>query len=110
MESALVALHMRLVYIVPKHHESMHSGYASEPMLAEAAACLLNFWTSSPTHLIVSRGLGILDNVYRVDLLAHAECRQTVTHLLMIIVQHSDIMTQPPLCCSAYPLNTSLEF
>jgi len=94
MESALVALHMQLVYVVPKHHESMHSGYSSEPMLAEAAVHLLNFWTSSPTHLIVSRGPGILDNVYRVDLLAHGEWREMVAHLLMTIVQDSVIMRQ----------------
>ena len=83
---------------------------ASEPMLAEAAACLLNFWTSSPTHLIVSRGPGILDNVYRVDLLAHGEWREMVARLLMTIVQDSVIMRQNTVRCCARSFNGLVEW
>src|SRR6266436_579805 len=101
---------MRLVYIVPKHHESMHLGYSSELMLAEAAAHLLNFWTSSPTHLIVSRGLGILDNVYRADLLVHGEWGEMVARLLMTIVQDSIIMRQNTVQCCMRSFNGLVEW
>lgn len=37
-EVALVASHMRIAYSVPTSREALHSGYSSEPLLAEAAA------------------------------------------------------------------------
>jgi hypothetical protein len=38
LEAELVATHMRVAYSVPKSQEYLHSGYPSEPLLAEAAA------------------------------------------------------------------------
>ncbi|QRV92090.1 Serine/threonine-protein kinase [Ceratobasidium sp. AG-Ba] len=36
-QSRLVASHMRVVYAVPRHRGYMHTGYSSEPILAEAS-------------------------------------------------------------------------
>ncbi len=41
LEAELVAGHMRVVYSVPAHREFMKSGFPSEPLLAEAAAQLM---------------------------------------------------------------------
>jgi hypothetical protein len=38
LQAELVASHMRICYSVPRSREYMHSGYPSEPILAEAAA------------------------------------------------------------------------
>ncbi|QRV81285.1 G2/mitotic-specific cyclin cdc13 [Ceratobasidium sp. AG-Ba] len=37
IQSRLVASHMRVVYAVPRHRGYMHTGYPSEPILAEAS-------------------------------------------------------------------------
>lgn len=36
-DAKLVASHMRLAYSVPRHREYFHSGYSSEPLLAEVS-------------------------------------------------------------------------
>ena len=41
MEEVLVECNMRIAYSVPKHHHYMQSGYSLEPILAEAAANLM---------------------------------------------------------------------
>ncbi|KAG8732643.1 hypothetical protein FRC10_000786 [Ceratobasidium sp. 414] len=41
-QSRLVETHMRVVYSIPQHRAYMHTGYSSEPILAEAAARYLN--------------------------------------------------------------------
>ncbi len=40
----LVAGHARIIFAIPKHREYMHSGYPSEPILAEAANQILHEW------------------------------------------------------------------
>ena len=95
--SSLVASHMRLVYIVPEHREFMHSGYSSEPILAEAAASLLNDGhggTIFPS--IASKGPDILAAAYGSDLLAPGERGETVGRLLMTIAHDSVIMKGNP--------------
>ena len=38
LEAKLVTTHMHVAYSMPKSREYLHSGYPSEPLLAEAAA------------------------------------------------------------------------
>ncbi|EJD42134.1 hypothetical protein AURDEDRAFT_186134 [Auricularia subglabra TFB-10046 SS5] len=44
MEADLVAFHLRLAYSVPGDRRYMYSGYSSEPLIAEAAACVMRAW------------------------------------------------------------------
>ena len=44
LQMELVASHMRTIYSIPQHREYVHSGYPSEPLLAEAAARQLHEW------------------------------------------------------------------
>ncbi|THH04277.1 hypothetical protein EW146_g10218 [Bondarzewia mesenterica] len=71
----LVTSHMRMVYSVPKHGQYMHSGYSSEPLLAEAAAMQLQQWrTTRRTALIDTlqryMGNGVLDLGERGEVVA----------------------------------------
>ncbi|KAF8646240.1 hypothetical protein AX14_009101, partial [Amanita brunnescens Koide BX004] len=44
IQEELVAHHARIVYAIPSHREYMHTGYPSEPLLAEAAHQLVYEW------------------------------------------------------------------
>jgi hypothetical protein len=53
IQEAMVARHARLVYAIPSHREYMHTGYSSEPLLAEAAHQLVYEWEKKePSFLI----------------------------------------------------------
>lgn len=69
LQQELVASHMRMAYSIPKHREFFHSGYSSEPILAEAAAQL---WDSSLilNHLVQRFAEGFLDAGTRGELTA----------------------------------------
>lgn len=74
-EANLVASHMRLAYSVPTSREYMRSGYSSEPILAEAAAILIQrknkysgaSWDIDAIHQSMQDGL--LDKGKMVELL-----------------------------------------
>ena len=98
-EFFLVAWHMRLAYVVPENREFIHSGYSSEPILAEAAARLLNreVYSVYPIRpFIASKGPEILYAAYRANLLARDERAETVARLLMTIAHDSVIMKENP--------------
>ncbi|EJD35822.1 hypothetical protein AURDEDRAFT_175096 [Auricularia subglabra TFB-10046 SS5] len=48
-EADLVASHLRLAISVPSHRLYFHSGYSSEPIVAEAAAMLMRTWMARTT-------------------------------------------------------------
>jgi hypothetical protein len=43
-QASLVSSHMRTAFSVPSHYSYLHSGYPSEPILAEAAAHQINIY------------------------------------------------------------------
>ncbi|CUA71725.1 Putative leucine-rich repeat receptor-like serine/threonine-protein kinase At2g04300 [Rhizoctonia solani] len=61
-ESRQVEAHMRIVYAVPEHQEHMITGYASEPILAEAAAIFLNR-TDGGAGIAISGPRILADNI-----------------------------------------------
>ncbi|KAF8323466.1 uncharacterized protein EI90DRAFT_3292349 [Cantharellus anzutake] len=97
--STLVESYMRVVYAVPEHREFMHSGYPSEPVLAEVAARLLNLDDSSGASTahppIAYRGPTILNDAYGDELLARGERGEAVGRLLVTIAHDRVLMRDP---------------
>ena len=74
-EIQLVESYMRIIFAVPNHREYMRAGTPSEPILAEAAALLLNARTNrmqelAPTILNVAFERGFLARGERGELVA----------------------------------------
>ncbi|KAN0081435.1 hypothetical protein V8E55_009059 [Tylopilus felleus] len=75
-EIQLVESYMRIIFAVPNHREYMRTGTPSEPILAEAAALLLNARTNrmqelAPTILNVAFERGFLARGERGELPSH---------------------------------------
>ena len=97
-QADLVKTYMRCVFYIPDDRESMWSGYPSEPVIAEAAARLLNGGDSD----IMSLGPTILESALRQGLLARGERGElvartlfTVAHDLAIMRRHTDAPLGP---------------
>ncbi|KAF8335966.1 uncharacterized protein EI90DRAFT_3047708 [Cantharellus anzutake] len=99
--STLVQTYMRIIYAVSEHHEFIYSGYPSEPVLAEAAARLLNregpIGSGAPLPPIAFKGPDILKAAYGEGILNRGERGETVGRLLMTIAHDAVIMRDNPL-------------
>jgi hypothetical protein len=75
-ENRLVEGHMRIAYSVPKHREYLRSGAPSEPILAEAAARVMESIPSVPDALL---------KLVRDGLISKGERGELVARLLLIL-------------------------
>jgi hypothetical protein len=87
-QADLVKTYMRCVFNIPNDRESMWSGYPSEPILAEAAARLLN---QPPTN-IQSLAPTILESALNKGLLARGERGELVARTLLTVAHDLAIM------------------
>jgi hypothetical protein len=69
-ENRLVEGHMRIAYSVPKHREYLRSGAPSEPILAEAAARVMESIGSIPNALLKMVQDGLISKGERGELVA----------------------------------------
>lgn len=67
---SLVAGHMLIAHCVPEHREYIWTGAPSEPILAEAAARILNQKTDIPHFLLQQHELGFISKGDRGELVA----------------------------------------
>jgi hypothetical protein len=77
LEAELVATHMRVAYSVPKSREYIHSGYPSEPLLAEAAAQQMRCFREKDPDAVIqilkqTLGQQLLDKGGRGELVARS--------------------------------------
>ena len=79
MEIELVESYMRIVFAVPEHREYMRTGTPSEPILAEAAAQLLNWESSPPLEQLAPMAL---NNAFQRGILARGDRGEMVARLL----------------------------
>lgn len=80
MSSELVESFMRIVFCIPKHRQFMHTGTPSEPILAEAAA-----------HLIEKHNVNMLDvleDAFDGGLIAKGDRGEILARHLFISAQH----------------------
>ncbi|KIJ14749.1 hypothetical protein PAXINDRAFT_12577 [Paxillus involutus ATCC 200175] len=89
-ELQLVESHMRIVFAVPEHHEFMRTGTPSEPILAEAAAQLLNQSRSSLENLAPK----VLCQAFEHGFLARGERGEMVGCLLWTLA-HDKVLRGP---------------
>ena len=75
-ELELAQSYMRIVFAAPEHHDFIHSGTPSEPILAEAAAQLLN---ELKVELVTP---DVLRNAFQKGFLAQGEWEEVVGRLL----------------------------
>ena len=78
-EVELVESYMRIVFAIPEHREYMRAGTPSEPILAEAAAQLLN---SSPREPLDKLAPNALNEAFQNGFLARGERGEMVGRLL----------------------------
>ena len=83
-ESALVAGHMRCCYSVPKHRRYLRSGTPSEPVLAEAAARIMNKFPCPVENL-----KGFLEN----GLISKGERGELVAQLLLTLAHDQALLS-----------------
>ena len=76
LEARLVEGHMRIAYSVPKHRHYFRGGAPSEPVLAEAAARIMNDMSMLPATLA---------NYLKNDLISKGERGELVTRLLLTL-------------------------
>ena len=69
-EAIQVERHMRIAYSVPKHRSYMRSGTPSEPILAEAAAQLMEHVQNAPSRLSDFVNEGLVDKGHAGELTA----------------------------------------
>lgn len=102
-ENELVQGHMRVVYSVPAHREYLRAGAPSEPILAEAAACIMNEKISSLPQT-VSRYManGLISKGERGELvarllltLAHDRALYPNLDLTVVLKHESAPFSQP---------------
>src|SRR5258708_2202403 len=99
--SRLVDAYLRLAYVVPTHREFMHSGYSSEPVVAEAAARLLNCTERDSVNPTSCAYIGVIgpDILIQADssgYLARGKRAEAVGRLLMAVAHDSAIMSTNP--------------
>ncbi|EJD41052.1 hypothetical protein AURDEDRAFT_169837 [Auricularia subglabra TFB-10046 SS5] len=91
IESELVAGHLRIAYSVPEHRIYFHSGYSSEPIVAEAAAIIMAHWM--PGHDVQDahqrescwNPLDTLVEMMNNNLIAFGERGELVARLLLTL-------------------------
>lgn len=84
MDESLVASHMRIAFSVPHHHEFMRTGTPSEPILAKAAALLMNHKAFVRDAGSFSATLGVLNEIFESGFSAKGELGELVGRLLDI--------------------------
>ncbi|CCM07240.1 uncharacterized protein FIBRA_09586 [Fibroporia radiculosa] len=93
LETGMVEGHMRIAYSVPKHRQYMRSGYPSEPILAEAAAQVMEMWQGTGKEEEVEgeekrkeswRVSDILSQHVRDGLISKGERGELVARLILI--------------------------
>lgn len=98
LEEYLVKRNMRVVYSVPKHRHYMRSGYSSEPILAEAAANLmqqLRMTKQSNDDYPKDRIANILKRHIDNGLVSKGELGELIGRLLLILaIDHAQEVTQ----------------
>ncbi|EGN99476.1 hypothetical protein SERLA73DRAFT_74000 [Serpula lacrymans var. lacrymans S7.3] len=80
-EANLVARHMRMNYSVPETRDYLRSSYASEPILAEAAARNLEMYSEDFTVILKA-----LENGFKMGLLDKGAMGELVARLLLVFV------------------------
>lgn len=80
MQQALVRSHMRILYSVPSDRQSSYSGYSSEPILAEAAAHVMNTRVFGQSHALKTLG-----NHTASGLILKGERGELVARLILIL-------------------------
>jgi hypothetical protein len=88
LQSRLVESYMRVAFAVPWHREFMHTGTPSEPVLAEAAARLMNSKLSENQFSLLSRAIGR-------HLLARGERGELTARLFMILAYDAACRQKP---------------
>jgi hypothetical protein len=88
-QAELVKTYMRNVFNIPENREFMWSGYSSEPILAEAAARLLN-----DSQGIIQRAPDILESALNCGLLARGERGELVARTLFTVAHDRAIMQE----------------
>jgi hypothetical protein len=93
MQAELIQFKMRVVFNIPEARHYLWSGYPSEPILAEAAARLLN---SAHDHSIMNQAPEILESALKTGLLARGERGELVARALFTVAHDRAIMQQTP--------------
>jgi hypothetical protein len=91
-QANLVKTFMRTVFNIPESRDFMWSGYPSEPILAEAAARLLNVSTGQIMHTAPE----ILERALNSGFLARGERGELVARTLFTVAHDRAIMQQYP--------------
>ena len=91
-EIELVESYMRIVFTVPDHHEYMRTGTPSEPILAEAAAQLLNRESILPLDQLAPK---VIDKGFQRGILARGERGEMVGRLLWTLA-HDQVSRNNP--------------
>ena len=86
-EARLVEGHMRIAYSVPKHRHYLRGGTPSEPVLAEAAACIMD----NMSHTL----LATLEGYLKIGLISKGERGELVSRLLLTLA-HDKCVTFDP--------------
>ncbi|HEV7736805.1 MAG TPA: hypothetical protein VGO47_05450 [Chlamydiales bacterium] len=97
-QAELVKSYMHCVDFIPTHREYVSSGYATEPMLSEAAARILN--SHHPFKNIKDYAPEILAQALRGGLLARGERGELIARTLLTVAHDLAILTKP----QQYPL------
>ena len=85
-EARLVDRHMRVAYSVPQHHQYLHGGAPSEPVLAEAAARIMNE---------MSDLLGTLTDHLKAGLVLKSERGKLLAQLLFTLAHDKCVEFDP---------------
>jgi hypothetical protein len=96
-EADMVERYLRVAYVVPEHREFIRSGYSSEPLLAEAAARILNMdpemrSTCLTEAKIATEGPLILAKSFNDGFLARGERGEMCARLLVTIAHDRAIL------------------
>ena len=92
-QTSLVKSYMRTVFNIPEGRDYMWSGYPSEPILAEAAARLLN---NKGGDLIMHQAPLILESALSSSFLARGERGELVARTLFTVAHDRAIMSAMP--------------
>ncbi|KAI1782186.1 hypothetical protein LXA43DRAFT_1187824 [Ganoderma leucocontextum] len=103
-ERDLVASRMRTAYSIPRDHKYLHSGYSSEPILAEAAARQLGTWRiSDPDEKMLEPAVQILRDHLSNGLLDRGERGETAGRLVLTLARDRAVL-------NAFPEDTHRTF
>ncbi|KZV78176.1 hypothetical protein EXIGLDRAFT_757866, partial [Exidia glandulosa HHB12029] len=92
-EATLVASHMRVAYSVPEHRNYIYSGYSSEPILAEAAAQTMYYWTNATSSSW--KPLDTLQKLLASGLIRRGERGELVSRYLLTAAYDAAINYNP---------------